>query len=302
MNPPADMFDAIAVYVPAQHLNEYWRVVARFRQLRPEDEILQLFLAMGVLTFILRDLPAALIEERKARQDQFDAFRVEIVGMVEGISRQAVAVNNRSEMLDKSLEHHAVLYCEANNQLEKASQEAVKQIDVDAMAGRLTARIEEKTIVPFSAIAVDVDKKLELLEKLAQKLDHLITIVCRLNFWPALGGISAGILCLSLCLVAIGLKEINDADKEALDEKLAQIQLTADSNKEAFAVLAQYQIKVDVVGVASNGQKQYGQKALRLTPALDVGSESPDNQSKRGIIYFAVPMTWTDTVEQTLGH
>jgi hypothetical protein len=302
MKPPTDKFDAIAVYVPAEHLNEYWRMVARFRQLGPEDEILQFFLAMGVLTFILRDLPAALIDERKARQEQFDAFRAEMVRILEETTRQAVGVNNKSDILGKTLEHNATLFCQGANQIEKASQEAVKQIDVDGIAARLTARIEERVLVSFDAIATRVEAKLGLLEKLGQNADRAITTLRRVHFWPTIGGISFGILCLSLCLVVYGLKQIQEADKAALDEKLAQIQLMADSNKEAFAELARDQIKVDVVGVANNGQKQYGQKALRLTPALDVGAETPDNQSKRGIIYFAVPMTWSDTVEQTLGH
>ncbi len=302
MKPPTDMFDAIAVYVPAEHLNEYWRVVAHFRQLRPDDEILHIFLAMGVLTFILRDLPAALIEERKARQEQHDAFRAELSRMLEEATRQAVGVNNQADVLGKTLEHNTALYCEASNRLEKASQEAVKQIDVDGMAERLTARIEERVVVRFEAIATNLEAKLGLFEKIGLSVDRGLTTLQRFHFWPTIGGISVGILCLSLCLVAYGLKQIQEADKAALDEKLAQIQLMADSNKEAFAELARDQIKVDVVGVSNNGQKQYGQKALRLTPALDVGAETPDNQPKRGVIYFHVPMTWGDTVEQTLGH
>ncbi len=68
MKPPTDMFDDIAKYVPEEHLPEFWRVIAHLRELKPDDEILRIFQAMGVLTFILRDLPAALIDERNAWQ------------------------------------------------------------------------------------------------------------------------------------------------------------------------------------------------------------------------------------------
>lgn len=301
MTPPFDLFDDIAKHVPEQHLPEYWRVMARFRQLRPDDEILHIFLAMGVLTLILRDLPAALIEERKARQEQLDAFRAEMRQMVEDITRQNVAANNRSDLLSKTLEHNATLYCEASNRIEKASQEAVKQMNVDAMSGRLTAGIEEKVIVPFKAIAATISSERETLDNLLPKVERTIAVARRFHFWPTLGAIFVGILGLSLCLVAIGLKVINDDDKAALEEKLAQIQATADSNKEAFAELARYQIKTEVVNVSINGQKQYGQKALRLTPALDVGTDTPDGQPKRGVIYFAVPVTLQDQIEQVLG-
>ena len=301
MTPPPDLFDAIAKHVPEQHLSEYWRVMARFRQLRPDDEILHIFLAMGVLTLILRDLPAALIEERKARQEQLDAFRAEMRQMVEDITRQNVAANNRSDLLSKTLEHNAKIYCEASNRIEKASQEAVKQIDVDAMSGRLTAGIEEKVIVPFKAIAATISSERETLDNLVPKVEHTITIARRFHFWPTLGAISIGILSLCLCLVAFGTNEIGDADKAALDEKLGQIQSMADENKEAFAALARYGVKAEVVNVSINGQKQYGQKALRLTPALDASTDTPDGQPKRGVIYFAVPVTLQDQIEQVLG-
>ena len=45
MNP--DMFDNIAKYVPEEHLTEFWRVVSRLRQLRPDDEILNIFRPWG---------------------------------------------------------------------------------------------------------------------------------------------------------------------------------------------------------------------------------------------------------------
>jgi hypothetical protein len=71
-----DAFDDLAKYVPEQHLAEFWRMVSRLRQLRPDDEILNIFQAMGVMTFILRDLPSDLITERKEWKTQLDAFVV----------------------------------------------------------------------------------------------------------------------------------------------------------------------------------------------------------------------------------
>jgi len=297
-----DVFDEIAVYVPERHLPVYWRVVARFRQLKPDDEILNIFLGMGILTFLLRDLPTALIAERKVWQEQFHAFRAEILQMVEGAARHAVGIHDRGDLLDKRLEHHAALYCQGANQFENASKEAVKKIDVDGMAERLTARIEERVVVRFEAIATNLESKLGLFEKIGLSVDRGLTTLRQAHFWPTIGGISVGILCLSLCLVALGLKHIEDADKAALDDKLAQIQLMADSNKEAFAELAEDQIHVEVVGVATNGQKQYGQKALRLTPALDVSTETPDDKPKSGVITFAVPLTLDDQIEQAWPH
>ena len=114
----ADIFDAIAVYVPEDHRPEYWRVVARFRHLKPDDEILNIFLAMGILTFLLRDLPAALIEEKKSWKAQLDLFRVEMNKMVDESKCQVVTVNNQTEVVAKAIEKGSVLFNDSALRLE----------------------------------------------------------------------------------------------------------------------------------------------------------------------------------------
>ena len=303
MKPPTDMFDDIAKYVPEEHLPEFWRVIAHLRELKPDDEILRILQAMGALTFILRDLPAALIAEREEWKSQFDAFHADIAKIGEETAHHAVAVENKSELLNRNLEYHATLYCEASNRLEKASQEAVKQVDVDAMAERLTARIEERVIKPFETIANNIGQKVVLMEKADKVLNTSINTHRRINVWPLVGGISVGVLALSMGAVLYGLNEIKAADKVALDEKLAQIQLMADSNKEAFAELAKDQIHVEIAGVAgASGQPEFGQKCLRVTPSAGVREDAPDNQPKSGLIFFQVPETWSQKAVEEWGH
>ena len=303
MKPPTDMFDDIAKYVPEEHLPEFWRVMAHLRQLKPDDEILRIFQAMGVLTFILRDLPSALIAEREEWKSQLDAFRTDIVEIGEGVSRDAVAVNNQSEILNRNLEHHATLYCEASNRLEKASKQAVNQIDVDAMAERLTARIEERVIKPFETIAINIGQKVVLMEKADKQLNTSINTHRRINVWPLVGGISIGIMALCMGVAMYGLNEIKAADKEALDANLELVQQMANSNKEAFAELAKDQIHVEITGVTGDtGQPEFGQKCLRLTPSIGVRENKLDNQPKSGLIFFQVPETWSEKAVEVWGH
>jgi len=303
MKPPSDMFDDIAKYVPEEHLPEFWRVIAHLRELKPDDEILRIFQAMGLLTFILRDLPAVLIDERNAWQAQIDACHADIAKIGEETAQHAVTVENKSELLNRNLEYHATLYCEASNRLEKASQEAVKQIDVDAMSERLTASIEERVIKPFQVIANDIAQKVVLMEKADKQLNTSINTHRRINVWPLVGGISVGILALSVGAVMYGLNEIKAADKVVLDQKLAQIQLMADSNKEVFAELAKDQIRVEITGVTGySGQPEFGQKCLRLTPSIGVREDKPDNQPKSGLIFFQVPETWSEKAMEVWGH
>jgi hypothetical protein len=51
--------------------------------------------------------------------------------------------------------------------------------------------------------------------------------------------------------------------------------------------------------VMVNGETQIGEKALRITPALDVQTETPDGQPKSGIIFFNVTPTLQDQMEHS---
>ena len=107
---------------------------------------------------------------------------------------------------------------------------------------------------------------------------------------PLVGGISAGILSVCLTMTGIGLKMIYDADQAALQTKLAQIQGMAETNKAAFAVLAQNQIEVSVTGVIGEPD----QKAITLTPALNARMDTTSNHSQQGVIFISAPEPITD--------
>ncbi|MCE0499517.1 MAG: hypothetical protein LV481_16375 [Methylacidiphilales bacterium] len=293
-----DIFDTIAVYVPEAHRQDYWRMVARFRQLKPDDEILNIILAMGILTFLLRELPADLIEERKAWETQFHAFRAEMGKMMEGSTRQIVSAGNHVEAVNKAVEKGSVQFREGAAQIERASREAVLQIDIDGMAKKLTARVEERVVTRFETLSKTMEKRFDLMERVGeqarQTLEHLQSV--------HLGRMTATIAAIVVMVCGwTGLAvywHLEDADKAALDDKLAQVEQMATANQDAFAALAVNNIKVEVADVIVDGQKQLGQKALRITPALDVQTETPDGQPKSGLISFAVPVTYQDQIER----
>src|SRR5215469_10980146 len=59
------LFDELAGLVPAERLTEYYRVIAHTRTLSPNDEMLRILEAMGVLALLTRETPAAIATERK---------------------------------------------------------------------------------------------------------------------------------------------------------------------------------------------------------------------------------------------
>jgi len=280
-----DMFDNIAKYVPEEHLTEFWRVVSRLRQLRPDDEILNIFQAMGVMTFILRDLPSALIAERQAWKGQLDMFRGEISQMTEGAAKQAITINNHGEVLNEAMVKNGLMIRESTSRLEKVSREAVKQIDVDSISDKISARIEEKIVTRLDSIITRAEHILNVIGEVATECLRAVKEWKRATVWPLVGSISVGILGLCLTLTGIGLKMIYDGDQAALQTKLVEVQGMAETNKAAFALLAKNQIEVGVTGVIG----QPGQKAITLTPALSARMDTTANQSQQGVIFISVP-------------
>lgn len=296
MNP--DIFDEIAAYVPEPHLQAYWRMVARFRQLKPEDEILNVILAMGILTFLLRDLPSALMEERKNWQAQFDAFRSETSKMIEGGTRQLVTVSNHVESVNKAVERGSVQFREGATLIERASRESVKQIDIDGMAQRLTARVEERVVTRFDALATTMEKRFDLMEKVGQQVLRLIEHLREIHMGRMIAAISAVIFVLCGGAFLAAYWHLQDTDNAALNDKLAQVEQMASANREAFAALAVNNVRVEVTDVIVDGQKQIGQKALRITPSLGVMEQAPTDMEKSGFIRFAIPETFQDQMER----
>ena len=287
-----DTFDDLAKYVPEEHLTEFWRMVSRLRQLRPDDEILNIFQAMGVMTFILRDLPSALIAERNGWNTQLDAFRGEMSQMVESAAKHGVTVINHGEVLNDAMVKNGLMIRECATLIQQSSQEAVKQIDVDSISDKVSTRIEERIVTRLDGIITRAEHILDVLDQVASECLRAVKAWKKATVWPLVGGISAGILGLCLTLTGLGLKIFYDADQAALQTKLAEVQGMAETNKAAFALLAQNQIALEVAGVRDDsGQTLSGQKALNLTPASEVRLETAPDQSKRAVIFISDPQS-----------
>jgi hypothetical protein len=87
------LFDELAALVPEERLTEYYRVIAHTRTLSPNDEMLKILEAMGVLALLTRETPAAIATERKLLRT-----------ILESSASQASAVEKRLEAYTTRLE------------------------------------------------------------------------------------------------------------------------------------------------------------------------------------------------------
>src|SRR5262252_805741 len=91
------LFDELAGLVPEERQAEYYRVIAHTRTLGPNDEMLRILEAMGVLALLTRETPTAIVAERKLFQK-----------ILETSASQASAVEKRMEAYTSRLESRLV--------------------------------------------------------------------------------------------------------------------------------------------------------------------------------------------------
>src|SRR5260370_33431532 len=70
---PADLFEAIAQLLEPGQREYFYQRMLYFRQLRPEDELLRLVEAIGLLALLIRDAPHAVAREREQMAQLLEA-------------------------------------------------------------------------------------------------------------------------------------------------------------------------------------------------------------------------------------
>ncbi len=69
------LFDSLARLVPKELHTAYYRVLAHTHTLSPDDEMLRILEAMGVLALLTRDTPKGIADERERFQEMLDLHR-----------------------------------------------------------------------------------------------------------------------------------------------------------------------------------------------------------------------------------
>jgi predicted nucleic acid-binding Zn-ribbon protein len=69
------LFDSLARLVPEELQTAYYRVLAHTRKLSPDDEMLRILEAMGILALLTRHTPMEIAEERERFQEMLDLHR-----------------------------------------------------------------------------------------------------------------------------------------------------------------------------------------------------------------------------------
>jgi len=98
------LFDELAGLVPEERLTEYYRVIAHTRTLSPNDEMLRILEAMGVLALLTRETPAAIAAERKLLRSVLESSASQANAVEKRMEQYATRLESRLNQLPKELE------------------------------------------------------------------------------------------------------------------------------------------------------------------------------------------------------
>lgn len=98
------LFDRLAQFVPAERQTEYYRVLAHTRTLRPDDELLRILEAMGVLALVTCETPTAVANERIRLQELMELSLEQTEAAREQILKYVQIIDSRLSDLPREVE------------------------------------------------------------------------------------------------------------------------------------------------------------------------------------------------------
>jgi hypothetical protein len=98
------LFDELAGLVPPERQTEYYRVIAHTRTLSPNDEVLRVLEAMGILALLTRETPAAIAAERKSLQKILESTLSKADEVEKRMAAYTSRLESRVAQLPKELE------------------------------------------------------------------------------------------------------------------------------------------------------------------------------------------------------
>jgi hypothetical protein len=98
------LFDELAGLVPAERQAEYYGVIAHTRTLSPNDEMLRVLEAMGILALLTREAPAEIAVERKSLRKILESAVSQANEVEKRMARYTSHLDSRIAQLPKELE------------------------------------------------------------------------------------------------------------------------------------------------------------------------------------------------------
>jgi hypothetical protein len=197
------IFREIARGLSPEQRTEFWEMAAHLEKLSPDDEILRVCQAMGVLTLVTRRIPAELGVQREAWEKTCGTFAAELRAMVKNAQEQSLAVTNRLAGVAQDVGTTGQLVVRSAEKVEKALRQGADGFSTEKLAQDVRAKMEDAILKPAEET---VKKSGEVVRRLENGLPRFESVAERLeNFNYSSAWSTASIVCAAVSLFLLGL-------------------------------------------------------------------------------------------------
>ena len=182
------IFREIAKGLPPAQQTEFWEMAAHLEKLSPDDEILRVCQAMGVLTLITQRIPVELAVQREAWQETCTAFRNELRAMLQKAQEQSTVMTNQVAGLAQEVNATGQLVVRSAEKVEKALRHGADGFATEKLALDVRAKMEatilkpaEETVKKSAEVVRRLDEGTPRFEKMLERVENYNS-ACRMAY------------------------------------------------------------------------------------------------------------------------
>jgi hypothetical protein len=221
-NDGKSIFRDIAKGLSAEQQREFWEMAAHLEKLSPDDEILRVCQAMGVLTLVTRRIPAELGVQREAWEKVCHVFAGQLRLLVQKTEEQSLVLTNRLTGVAQEIETTSQLVVRSAEKVEKALRQGADGFSTEKLALDVRMKMEASILKPAEETVKRAGEIVQRFETSLPKFGGTVSRLESFNYGSAWG--TAFIVCGAVALLLIGFAWLK-LDKWYHDSLVDEIQL-----------------------------------------------------------------------------
>ncbi len=197
------IFREIAKGLSPEQRTEFWEMAAHLEKLSPDDEILRVCQAMGVLTLITQKIPVELAVQREAWQETCTTFRNELRAMLQKAQEQSTVMTNQVTGLAQEVGATGQLVVRSAEKVEKALRQGADGFSTEKLAQDVRAKMEATILKPAEET---VKKSAEVVKRLDEGIPRFEKVADRMeNFNYGSAWCTSSIVCGAVAILLVGI-------------------------------------------------------------------------------------------------
>ena len=198
------LFRDIAQWIPAEKRETYWEMVAHLDRLSPDDEVLRVCQAMGVLAVVTRQVPGELLAQRDAWLAAYSTVADRLQSVSKESRQSASLIAGDMAAISIKVKETGERVAQSAERVEKALVLGVDRFSSEELARRVKNSLESELLRPAEQV---VQKTAQAFLQLEQRAPRLEAILARLEEFSlrVAYGVAGSISLLLACLAVVGI-------------------------------------------------------------------------------------------------